>query len=307
MRIFVGITDNDWFDVLSRLQPDEVNFWRPLSTQTFRALGPGEPFLFKLHSPYNYIVGGGFYVSHTILPLSTAWSLFGEKNGTTSMEQFHDRIHKYKKEKTLDPVIGCIILNEPFFFDEDDWIVLPPDWSMNIVVGKGYNTGDVTGRRLWQQVELRLQGKRIDTTKLGGLGKEEGRQYGKPYLARGRLGHGAFKALVIDAYGRRCAISGERTFPVLQASHIKPFSKRGPNLVSNGLLLRSDLHTLLDKGYMTLTKDYHLEVSKRIKEEFENGKYYYGMHGKELASLPAVAEDRPSPEFIEWHNENVFI
>ena len=58
----IGVTDTDWFAFLAQ-QPgiDEVNFWQPGGTGRFRALEPGEPFLFKLHAPYNYIVGGGFF------------------------------------------------------------------------------------------------------------------------------------------------------------------------------------------------------------------------------------------------------
>ena len=60
MKAFVGITDRDWFELLSSLpQLDEVNFWQPSGKQQFRALAPGELFLFKLHSPDNFIVGGG--------------------------------------------------------------------------------------------------------------------------------------------------------------------------------------------------------------------------------------------------------
>lgn len=56
MRFFVGITDRGWFDFLSHLDGlDEVNFWQPSGNQQFRALQPGEPFLFKLHSPDDYI------------------------------------------------------------------------------------------------------------------------------------------------------------------------------------------------------------------------------------------------------------
>jgi hypothetical protein len=62
MKIWVGITDEDWFDRLSALRPDEVNFWQPSGSRIFRALQPGEPFLFKLHSPKNSIVGGGHFV-----------------------------------------------------------------------------------------------------------------------------------------------------------------------------------------------------------------------------------------------------
>ncbi len=52
------------------------------------------------------------------------------------------------------------------------------------------------------------------------------------------------------------------------------------------------------------TKDYRVEVSKRIKEEFQNGKEYYQYHGKELSYLPSRAFDRPNEKYIEWHNDN---
>jgi putative restriction endonuclease len=58
-------------------------------------------------------------------------------------------------------------------------------------------------------------------------------------------------------------------------------------------------------GYVTISKDCHFEVSKRIKEEFENGRDYYAMHGRSLY-LPPDRKLRPGSQFIEWHNENVF-
>jgi putative restriction endonuclease len=48
-------------------------------------------------------------------------------------------------------------------------------------------------------------------------------------------------------------------------------------------------------------------VSKRIKGEFENGREYYRYHGRGLENLPDATSDRPSSEFLERHNENVFI
>ena len=64
MKLYVGITDYDWFKLhTSNESVDEVNFWRPSSTATFKALHWGEPFLFKLHSPRNFIVGGGFFTT----------------------------------------------------------------------------------------------------------------------------------------------------------------------------------------------------------------------------------------------------
>lgn len=93
MKFFVGITDNEWFEMLSNLPDvDEVNFWQPSGKTTFRALQPGEPFLFKLHSPRDYIVGGGFFAHSTIFPLSLAWDAFREKNGADSLEDMRSRI-----------------------------------------------------------------------------------------------------------------------------------------------------------------------------------------------------------------------
>ncbi|HKC26213.1 MAG TPA: hypothetical protein VKF32_15835 [Thermoanaerobaculia bacterium] len=56
MRAYVGITDLDWFRFLaSRPDIDEVNFWQPSARTRFAALAPGELFLFKLHSPNDYL------------------------------------------------------------------------------------------------------------------------------------------------------------------------------------------------------------------------------------------------------------
>jgi putative restriction endonuclease len=84
-------------------------------------------------------------------------------------------------------------------------------------------------------------------------------------VIRPRLGQGAFRVLVTDAYQRRCAVTGERTLPVLESAHIKPYARSGPHSNNNGLLLRSDLHKLFDLGYITVTGDMRIEVSKRIK------------------------------------------
>jgi len=111
--------------------------------------------------------------------------------------------------------------------------------------------------------------------------------------------------IVTDAYERRCAITEEKTLPTLEAAHIKPFSQEGPHSVNNGILLRSDFHRLLDAGYATVTTDHHLEVSRPINDEFDNGEYYYTFHGKRL-HVPPSEQFQPSPKFLTWHNENVF-
>ncbi len=113
--------------------------------------------------------------------------------------------------------------------------------------------------------------------------------------------------MVMDAYSRRCAITGEKTLPVLEAAHIKPYSEEGPHEVSNGIFMRSDLHTLFDGGYLTLTGEFNIEVSKRIREEFSNGREYYALHGKKLVTLPEDSSSRPGLAHLEWHQNNRFL
>jgi len=95
--------------------------------------------------------------------------------------------------------------------------------------------------------------------------------------------------------------------PALEAAHIKPFSKSGHNLTANSLLMRSDLHRLFDLGYLSVTPRLHVVVSRKIKEEYENGRDYYALDGKALAVMPVVAKDQPSGQFLQWHNENVYL
>ncbi|HBE79930.1 MAG TPA: hypothetical protein DDW65_19445 [Firmicutes bacterium] len=199
------------------------------------------------------------------------------------------------------------ILTSPFFFNEPEWIPVPADWSPNIVQGKTYNTDTLMGRSLWNQVQERLSRQSLILKDKKSQIAEEANRYGEGYLLHPRRGQGVFRVMVTEAYQRRCAITGEKTLPVLNAAHIKPYAEEGPHEVRNGLLLREDLHTLFDRGYMTVTSDYHVEVSGRIKEDYGNGKEYYAFHGRELLILPENFEDRPSREFIEWHNEKVYV
>lgn len=306
MNIYVGVTDNEWFRYLAGRGPDEVNFWRPGGARGFRVLQPGEPFLFKLHAPHDYIAGGGFFVRHTTLTVSLAWSAFGEKNGASSPERLHALIAAHRSDRHPDPTIGCTILTQPFFLPQDRWIPVPADFSRNLMTGKKYRTEELSGSVLWDQVRECLVTAEDPSRPLM-VSEGMAPRYGNEFLTRARLGQGAFRVLVMDAYHRRCSATGERTLPVLEASHIRPFSKEGPNLVRNGLLLRSDLHTLYDQGYLTVTTDRHIEVSRRIRDEFTNGRDYYKLDGRELVNVPDDPADLPSAEFLEWHNEHVYV
>jgi putative restriction endonuclease len=305
MKFYVGITDYDWFKLhSSKTSVDEVNFWRPSSNANFKALQWGEPFLFKLHAPRNFIVGGGFFTKFLRLPVSLAWETFGDANGARSLEEVRLRIAKYRKQSILpgeDPQIGCILLEEPFFFDEADWIPSPTDFKREIVAGKGYELDGGTGSMLWKEVSARLERARVRTLGPATIAAQERARFGTPTIVTPRLGQGSFRLLIADAYRYRCAISLERTLPVLQAAHIRPYAEDGTHDLSNGLLLRSDLHTLFDLKYMTIDpKDKTVIVSRRIREEFENGRAYYELMGRKLAD-PQNRLAIPSTENLAYH------
>jgi putative restriction endonuclease len=301
MKFWVGVTDKKWFEFLRARAPDEVNFWQPSARRRAAVLDPGAPFLFKLHAPSNFIVGGGFYVRYSALPARVAWDAFGVKNGVADYGGLRRRVEQYRAERVVgDPEIGCNVLNRPFFWSEQEWVPVPATWARNIVQGKSYSINEPEGRKLWDAVAERLQRTEVDEV-------NDSPRFGADYLTHARLGQGAFRVLVTDAYRRRCAITGERTLPVLEAAHIRPYTEGGPHLVSNGLLLRSDLHTLLDRGYMTVTDDFHVEVSPRIRQEFENGREYYKHHGQTLLSMPQSSDEQPSRDSLRWHNETVFL
>lgn len=61
-----------------------------------------------------------------------------------------------------------------------------------------------------------------------------------------RRGQGRFRASLINAYGGRCAISDCDALDALEAGHVAPYSESVNNAISNGLLLRADLHNLFD-------------------------------------------------------------
>lgn len=312
MKFYLGVTDNSWYRYLSRINPEDINFWQPSGSVNFKVLNSGAPFLFKLKKPLNAIGGIGFFSSHTFLPIAIAWDTFHNRNGCDTYDEFSKMIFNYRNDKqNINPTIGCIVLTNPIFFRQEDWIETPSDWGKSIVQGKSYDSEDLTGKLIWQQVEKLLEKYLYVDSATDGksqflLEEPASPLYYNSILSKVRIGQGAFRVLVTDAYSRRCSITGEKTLPVLDAAHIKPYAESGPHFISNGLLLRSDIHKLFDGGYLTITDEYKVEVSSRIKVEFENGKEYYQYHGKRLSCIPDREIDKPNEKYIRWHNTNIY-
>lgn len=307
-RGYIGLTDPDWHSFLSA-QPrvDEVNFWQPHGGRNFRAIRPGDPFFFKLRAPHKAIAGFGFFERYESLPAWLAWECFGQMNGAPDFESMVDRILRLRGEGGSprgDFEIGCVMVTAPVFFSRQEWVAPPMDWAKTgIQQGKTYALGEGEGRRVFRDcLDVASRGDRYwNVDRIA----SEAPRYGEPILVRPRLGQGLFSLAVRDAYRGACAVTGEHSGPVLEAAHIVPYGRGGEHRVDNGLLLRSDLHRLYDRGYVTVTPDYEFLVGDRLREEFNNGRSYYSMRHTRIA-LPSDSALFPSRGRLEWHQREVF-
>ncbi len=110
-----------------------------------------------------------------------------------------------------------------------------------------------------------------------------------------RQGQGTFRAKILEAYGQRCAISGCNAVAVLEAAHILPYRGEHTHRVDNGLLLRSDLHTLFDLGLLWITPEQQVAIAPSLE-----GTDYEALNGQALR-LPERAEHHPNPAHLAQH------
>lgn len=220
------------------------------------------------------------------------------------------RVGHYRRERlgaTDDPVIGCVMVRDVVFFPPAASAGPPPDFAPNVVQGKSYDVADESVHSYFEGLLARILGTSV-------IELEElpwhrpGPVYGDPRLTPQRLGQRAFQAVVLSAYGGTCAVTGDRIRPVLQAAHIRPLPRGGDHRLDNGLLLRSDVHTLFDRGYLGIDPQHRLHVSARLRAEFENGEEFYDRaRSREPISVPQRRPDRPNRDQLEWHMDEVFL
>jgi len=302
VRIYVGNTDNDWFDFLAPLSGiDEINFWKP-SAGNFKAIGEGERFAFRLKSPRNKIGGFGTFVKSSSLPIQTAWEAFGIKNGVSSLSALVEAIARYRRDEIVTPstFIVCRVLVQPVFLPPHLWFEVPDSWSGSIMQGKTYPGDSEEGISLWRNLE-----DRAGAISAPAPGFSEPR-FGEPVLVVPRLGQGAFRVAITELYQRQCALTGGKVLPALDAAHIRPYSEGGEHTKSNGILLRKDVHSVFDAGYATIDTDYRFVVSDKVRDVFNNGEEYRRLHGA-LVRVPGNPAEQPDRSALQWHNENRFL
>lgn len=117
-------------------------------------------------------------------------------------------------------------------------------------------------------------------------------------LIKARRGQRQFREALIGAYASQCAVTRSRIVDLLEAAHIAPHAQGTNYRVSNGLLLRADIHTLFDLHLLSIDDRYRIHLSKLIDTS-----EYLRYRGAELLALPACISDLPSKENLQARHE----
>lgn len=117
-----------------------------------------------------------------------------------------------------------------------------------------------------------------------------------------------FRKTVLRAYGERCAITGLRLIngggrAEVEAAHIRPVERDGPDIVSNGVALSGTAHWMFDRGLVGLADDLTILVSRQANDPDAINSMINSTGG---LLAPNRAAERPRAEFVIWHRDNCF-
>jgi len=112
-------------------------------------------------------------------------------------------------------------------------------------------------------------------------------------LIKTRRGQSTFRQNLLRTYGGRCQITRCGVEALLEAAHITPHAEFTDYRISNGLLLRADIHTLFDLHLITVDEHYRVRVSDQLR----NSEYWI-YNGRQLDPLPDKMEDQPNSEAL---------
>lgn len=222
--IAVALTDLNWFLRLRDGQPwREVNFWTP-TPWGLRSLSPRDRFYFLLKAPIRKVSGYGDFSSYEEMSITDAWNRFGPANGTGDLASLIERrngyVGKHNSDRAQDTTIGCIILQDPVFLDEEE-----------------FRSPEELGAPVPRQVVKyktfpELQGLDIGATAIRPEPftlLDRDLRYRNTRDVATRTGQREFRSLVPHAYAFTCAVTGETCPDVLEAAHIQPYLGEASN------------------------------------------------------------------------------
>ncbi|OWO91234.1 restriction endonuclease [Rhizobium esperanzae] len=123
-------------------------------------------------------------------------------------------------------------------------------------------------------------------------------------IVRNRL----FRRLVLQAYDKRCAITGLKLIngggrAEVDAAHIRPVEANGPDILTNGIALSGTAHWMFDRGLIGLSDDLDILISRQANDP-ESIRGLINNSGR--AIVPPRLFERPNPHFLQWHRRNCF-
>lgn len=295
----ISPTDLNWFTLLKNQGLNsKINFWTP-TPWNITKLSRGDKLYFMLKAPIRKIGGFGEFFEYKNMTINEAWNNFGFRNGCSSKQELVERLDKYKgkhstdQRSVLDSEIGCIILDNAEFWDEEEFQNLDDyeiDFSRYIVKIKYFDEPDILS------TETSITS---DSFELLPINTEKLK---KARMITDRKGVGVFKAKIARAYSNKCCITSDETIELLEAAHIQPYLEKNSNHVSNGLLMRVDFHRMYDNGLVYIDHNFTIHISPEVKSQ------YYRDFNKRKISLPNSSSLLPSKEALltkkfEFRNE----
>ena len=296
--IAIANVDFDWFNILSEDTPQEVNFWTP-TPWNIKSLNKGDIFYFFLKMPYRKIGGYGYFSHYENLSTKEAWNIFGRRNGVNNLEELISRRDKYASTYSKyfvpsdNPTIGCIILINPSFFDEENYFD-PKHHGITYPLSVGklkyYPLEHISEKELI---------KHNSPKQFFSIIENENKSYSFSRHNK-RKGQHQFRKMVLEAYRYKCAITSEDCLEVLETAHIQPYINENSNHIQNGIALRTDIHKLFDTGLLTIDTSYNVIISPFLSST------QYNIYNKMQINFPSEKHLRPSKSSLEYHNKVVF-
>lgn len=117
-----------------------------------------------------------------------------------------------------------------------------------------------------------------------------------------------FRKIVLRAYDERCAITGLKLIngggrAEVNAAHIRPVERNGPDSLHNGIALSGTAHWMFDRGLIGLSDELEILISRQVND-FDGVRAFINASGR--ATPPLREVDRPHPHFLRWHRDNCF-
>jgi len=263
-KFAIAPTDLNWFQQLRNEGYDhsEVNFWTP-TPWNIKQLKKGDTLFFMLKAPIRMIGGYGKFIDYQNMSPTEAWNEYGINNGVRSLEDLKARttFYKGKRSNNINSSIGCILLNNLEFFDDDNF-KSPEDYLgvsfPNQVVKLKYFETNAKERTLLKSKDL------IITEEFNSQKNSQKKK--TTVKATQRKGQPKFRKDILHVYKNKCTITGVNEEGVLEAAHIEDYINENSNHINNGICLRADIHKLFDRHLIGINNDFKVFVSSEIKD-----------------------------------------